>query len=60
LAIQPLSCRKRAAAPDLGAITPDLDIVRLISVKTSQLDDVDRQLLHALTVAPRASFRLLG
>ncbi len=29
-------------------------------MKTSQLDDVDRQLLHALTVAPRASFRLLG
>jgi DNA-binding Lrp family transcriptional regulator len=29
-------------------------------VKTSQLDVVDRQLLHALTVAPRASFRLLA
>lgn len=29
-------------------------------MKTSQLDDVDRQLLHALTVAPRASFRLLA
>jgi DNA-binding Lrp family transcriptional regulator len=29
-------------------------------VKTSQLDDVDRQLLHALLVAPRAPFRLLG
>jgi DNA-binding Lrp family transcriptional regulator len=29
-------------------------------VKTSQLDDVDRQLLHALTVAPRAPFRLLA
>jgi DNA-binding Lrp family transcriptional regulator len=29
-------------------------------VKTSQLDDVDRQLLHALTMAPRASFRLLA
>lgn len=39
---------------------PDLDIVRLPSVKTSQLDEVDRQLLHALLVAPRASFRLLG
>jgi len=26
-------------------------------VKTSQLDEVDRQLLHALMVAPRASFR---
>jgi DNA-binding Lrp family transcriptional regulator len=29
-------------------------------VRTSQLDEVDRQLLHALTVAPRASFRLLA
>jgi len=29
-------------------------------VKTSQLDDVDRQLLHALVVAPRASFRQLA
>jgi DNA-binding Lrp family transcriptional regulator len=29
-------------------------------VKISQLDDVDRQLLHALTVAPRAPFRLLA
>jgi AsnC-type helix-turn-helix domain len=29
-------------------------------VRTSQLDEVDRQLLHALTAAPRASFRLLG
>jgi DNA-binding Lrp family transcriptional regulator len=29
-------------------------------VKTSQLDDVDRQLLHALVVAPRASFRVLA
>lgn len=26
----------------------------------SQLDDVDRQLIHALTVAPRAPFRLLA
>jgi DNA-binding Lrp family transcriptional regulator len=39
---------------------PNLDIIRLVSVKTSQLDDVDRQLLHALFVAPRASFRVLG
>jgi DNA-binding Lrp family transcriptional regulator len=29
-------------------------------VKTSQLDDVDRQLLHALIMAPRASFRQLA
>jgi DNA-binding Lrp family transcriptional regulator len=39
---------------------PDLDTVTLGYVKTSQLDEVDRQLLHALTVAPRASFRLLA
>jgi DNA-binding Lrp family transcriptional regulator len=39
---------------------PDLDIIRLGSVKASQLDEVDRQLLHALLVAPRASFRVLG
>jgi len=29
-------------------------------VKTSQLDEVDRQLLHALIMAPRASFRVLA
>lgn len=29
-------------------------------MKTSQLDQVDRQLLHGLLVAPRAPFRLLG
>jgi DNA-binding Lrp family transcriptional regulator len=29
-------------------------------VKTSQLDGVDRQLLHALLMAPRASFRVLA
>jgi DNA-binding Lrp family transcriptional regulator len=29
-------------------------------VGTSQLDEVDRQLLHALVVAPRASFRVLA
>ncbi len=35
-------------------------MIKLVSVKTSQLDDVDRQLLHALIVAPRASFRVLA
>jgi DNA-binding Lrp family transcriptional regulator len=44
----------------LRATTPELDIRKLISVKTTQLDEVDRQLLHALTLAPRASFRLLA
>ncbi len=34
--------------------------IKLVTVRTSQLDDVDRQLLHALVVAPRASFRLLA
>jgi DNA-binding Lrp family transcriptional regulator len=29
-------------------------------VKTSQLDEADRQLLHALMLAPRASFRVLA
>ena len=29
-------------------------------MKTNQLDGVDRQLIHALTVAPRASFRQLA
>jgi DNA-binding Lrp family transcriptional regulator len=29
-------------------------------VETSQIDDVDRELLHALFVAPRASFRVLA
>jgi DNA-binding Lrp family transcriptional regulator len=29
-------------------------------VETGQIDDVDRQLLHALLVAPRASFRVLA
>ncbi|HVT71377.1 MAG TPA: AsnC family transcriptional regulator [Trebonia sp.] len=29
-------------------------------MRTSSLDDVDRQLLHALMLAPRASFRQLG
>ena len=35
-------------------------MIKLVSVRTSQLDDVDRQLLHALIVAPRASFRVLA
>ena len=35
-------------------------MIKLVSVKTSQLDEIDRQLLHALIVAPRASFRVLA
>jgi DNA-binding Lrp family transcriptional regulator len=53
----------RSAPPDPGPFPPDLDIASLESVKSyqpDQLDAVDRQLLHALTVAPRAPFRLLA
>jgi DNA-binding Lrp family transcriptional regulator len=35
-------------------------LASLVSVKTNQLDEVDHQLLHALTLAPRASFRQLA
>jgi DNA-binding Lrp family transcriptional regulator len=35
-------------------------MARLDCVKTSQFDEVDRQLLHALVVSPRAPFRLLA
>src|ERR1700744_5152607 len=35
-------------------------LATLVSVKTSQLDEVDRQLVHALMLAPRASFRQLA
>jgi DNA-binding Lrp family transcriptional regulator len=48
------------AAPDSTSIAPDLDMIRLVSVRTSQLDEVDRQFIHALMVAPRASFRQLA
>src|ERR1700689_3299346 len=48
------------AAPNSTAITPESDICKVVFVKTSQLDEVDRQLLHALVVAPRASFRVLA
>jgi DNA-binding Lrp family transcriptional regulator len=50
----------RAASPNQTPSMPDLDMARLESVKTSQLDHVDSQLLHALLVAPRAPFTLLG
>jgi DNA-binding Lrp family transcriptional regulator len=52
--------RKAAADSHLAARQPDLDIDSLRSVKTGHLDDVDRQLIHALMVAPRASFRVLA
>jgi DNA-binding Lrp family transcriptional regulator len=56
--IHPAGYPRRAT--NSAAISPELDAVKLESVKTNQLDDVDRQLLHALTVAPRASFRVLA
>lgn len=39
---------------------PDLDLNRLEYVETNQLDDVDRQLVHALIAAPRAPYRTLA
>lgn len=35
-------------------------MVRLAGVKDSALDSIDRQIVHALTVEPRASFRTLA
>jgi DNA-binding Lrp family transcriptional regulator len=43
-----------------AGVTPDPDIGRRLSVETHNLDDVDRQLLHALILAPRAPFTLLA
>jgi DNA-binding Lrp family transcriptional regulator len=39
---------------------PDLDIWKYRSVETDSHDDLDRQLVHALVIAPRAPFRLLA
>jgi DNA-binding Lrp family transcriptional regulator len=38
----------------------DLDIWRLASVESHSWDEVDRQLVHALVIAPRAPLRVLG
>jgi DNA-binding Lrp family transcriptional regulator len=38
----------------------DLDIRRLISVESHSWDEIDRQLVHAFVIAPRAPFRVLG
>jgi DNA-binding Lrp family transcriptional regulator len=38
----------------------DLDIWRLASVESHTWDELDRQLVHALVIAPRAPFRVLG
>jgi DNA-binding Lrp family transcriptional regulator len=39
---------------------PDLDFGSLISVEINNLDEVDRQLVHALFAAPRATYRVLA
>jgi DNA-binding Lrp family transcriptional regulator len=39
---------------------PESDMVRLAGVKDSALDSIDRQIVHALTVEPRVSFRTLA
>jgi DNA-binding Lrp family transcriptional regulator len=39
---------------------PDLDMRREWYVETDTPDEVDRQLVHALVIAPRAPFRLLA
>jgi len=38
----------------------DLDTWRPISVESHSWDELDRQLVHALVIAPRAPFRVLG
>jgi DNA-binding Lrp family transcriptional regulator len=38
----------------------DLDIWRRASVESHTWDELDRQLVHALVIAPRAPFRVLG
>jgi DNA-binding Lrp family transcriptional regulator len=39
---------------------PESDMIRLAVVKDSTLDAIDRQIVHALTIEPRASFRTLA
>jgi DNA-binding Lrp family transcriptional regulator len=39
---------------------PDLDIASLIFVENNQLDDVDRQIIHAILAYPRAPFRTIA
>jgi DNA-binding Lrp family transcriptional regulator len=47
-------------APNLGTLLPDLDTWSQQGVETDNPDELDRQLVHALVIAPRAPFRLLG
>jgi len=39
---------------------PDLDSDSVVSVENDALDLIDRQIIHALAVEPRASFRTIG
>lgn len=45
---------------NIKPLTPDLDICRLEPVENVHWDEVDQQLVHALTVAPRAPFKALA
>jgi DNA-binding Lrp family transcriptional regulator len=46
--------------PRTWLFAPNLDLGNVVCVEIRHLDDVDRQLLHALTVAPRAPYRVLA
>jgi DNA-binding Lrp family transcriptional regulator len=50
----------RPCDPSFASFPPDLDAWRRSAVENSQPDEVDRQLVHALVIAPRAPFRVLG
>jgi DNA-binding Lrp family transcriptional regulator len=39
---------------------PDLDIASVLSVENNQLDEVDRQIIHAVLAYPRAPFRTIA
>jgi DNA-binding Lrp family transcriptional regulator len=44
----------------MPGLAPNLDFSSLLSVEINHLDEVDRQLVHALAVAPRAPYRVLA
>src|SRR5437763_16874326 len=46
--------------PQSGTIVPDLDSHTLISVEVITLDAIDRQIIHILSIEPRASFRTIA
>jgi DNA-binding Lrp family transcriptional regulator len=45
---------------DHGRLCPISTSNRLISVETNMLDPVDRQIIHLMTIEPRASFRTIA